>query len=135
MGSQSGGTRPPMSEPGEEQVAVVRPGATRPGERRYFRLPGGRIVVRELHAAGDGFDILLPAPEGAAEISAEEGERLLEAGRKARQDDLARQEAEQQQARRDDYEHLVEMGIRPSVAARLSGYQPDETRGRGDGDG
>lgn len=107
----------------ESAAAVVRPGATRPGERRYWRMADGSVAVRELHASPE-FGAFIEAPPGGVEVDAETGAALLAEGRDRQA--LERQAARDTAAglRAADHAALVALGLAADAASRLTGHHP-----------
>lgn len=106
-------------------VEAVRPGATLPGERRYFAMPDGSVAVRELRAPADGevAHALIVAPAGGVEINAEVGVARLEAGRQALAEAAALERVRAADLRAADHGALVALGLPDDVAARLTGHR------------
>lgn len=127
MGSQSvcAGTPVTGETPAGEPVEVVRPGATGPGERKYFAMPDGSVAVRELRSSETAVHALVAAPHGGIEIDAAEGAARLAAGRAS----LARLAAAVRELEADqraaDHGALVALGLPDGLARRLSGHRPD----------
>lgn len=103
-----------------QDQAVERPGACRPGERRYYKTADGGVIVRQL--SGDA-GARIPAPPGAQEVTAEAGQKLLddiaEAGRNARRE---RRDAAER-LRLEAMTALLEAGVPADAARYLAGVR------------
>jgi hypothetical protein len=103
----------------------VKPGATRPGQRRFFRMPDGSLSVRQMpEADGDLFGAHIEAPPGGREIAATEGEEVLARNRVVRDEQRAAARATAARQRADDYDALLALGLPEQTAARMSGHAP-----------
>lgn len=91
-------------------------------QKRFFRLPGGEVAARTLDVEG-AFEVRLPGPPGAVEISADEYERELTAYQREREAWQSAQRAEAERLRREDYEALRALGLAEGPARRMSGWR------------
>lgn len=106
-----------------EAVEVVRPGATLPGQRRYFAMPDGTTAVRELSSSETAAHALITAPPGGSEIDPAEGVARVAAGRQALAELRELERGEAAQVRAADHRALVALGLPEETARRLSGHR------------
>lgn len=109
---------------------TVRPGATRPGEVRYFRMPDGSISTRRLEAPGDDGNVWgasISAPRGGVEIEAGEALDVLAAMRQAEADRKAAVRAEAAGKRAATHAALIGLGLPAEAASTLTGHYPAST--------
>lgn len=125
MGSQSvrAGTPVIGEAPAGEVVEVVRPGATGPGEVKYFAMPDGSVAVRELHSSETAVHAVVAAPAGGIEIDAGEGAARLAAGRASLAEVAASVRQAEADQRAGDHGALVALGLPDGVARRLTGHR------------